>query len=125
MKRYVIGALALAMLSTGARAEEMLVSGVGAATCAQFAKLYQGDPKNTGLIFLSWAQGFLSGWNIGQADSKVLTLDLSVESAADQETFVREFCDQHPLKNYVEAVTALAAELKYKTARNSTPGNPN
>jgi len=63
MTRAIIVAL-LALTCGQTALADAVVRGVGTQSCAEFAKAYKGDPKYAELVYLSWAQGLMSGLNI-------------------------------------------------------------
>ena len=85
--------------------------GAGTLTCAKFAQLYAGDPDHAEFDFYSWAQGFMSGLNLANAHGGQRMRDLNAMLQAEQEDYLRRFCDQHPLQGYIEGVLALYASL--------------
>lgn len=83
------------------------VTGPGTATCAEYANLYKRSPKSTDSVFLSWAQGFLSGMNSEAILAHRPTADLGSLSLDEQGEQIRLYCDEHPLGDYVQAVLTL------------------
>ncbi len=123
MKKRALFAAAITVIWAGtARSEEIAGIGLGNYTCAQFAKAYRvsGGSDAVETSFFIWAQGFMTGWNIAVGDQKVFRIDLSAMKYDAQKKFVRDYCDKHPLKTYLEAVMALQAQMKYLK-----PGNSN
>ena len=55
--------------------------GVGVTSCAEFARLYQGSPEYTELVFLSWGQGYMSGLNISAMGHGFLARDLAGDTS--------------------------------------------
>jgi hypothetical protein len=84
--------------------------GVGSVSCAEFAKMYQGDPDNAELVFFSWAQGFMSGLNMAAMAGEKTTRDLA-GAGADQKRALRGFCANNPLKNYMDGVIEFYGKL--------------
>jgi hypothetical protein len=83
--------------------------GLGIRSCAEFAKFYAQSPSNTEDAFFSWAQGFISGLNLS-SEAATNTARRIEGSIPSQRTFVRDYCDSHPLQPYYMAALAL-----YKT----------
>jgi hypothetical protein len=79
------------------------VHGVGSVSCAEFAKMYQGNPENAELVFFSWAQGFMSGLNMAAMASQTRTRDLA-GITIDQKRALRTYCANNPIKNYMDGV---------------------
>jgi hypothetical protein len=105
-----------------ARSEEIVGTGVGNRSCAEFAKLYRNTatPNIIENIFFSWAQGYMAGWNVALSDvQKELTIDLSTLKTDEQKKYLRDFCDKHPLKNYMDGVMELMSQIKYLNAKKS------
>jgi hypothetical protein len=83
-------------------------AGAGTVTCAEFIKDTQQDPQNAHRIFASWTQGFMSGLNSQYLMSKAATDLYPANFSQDaQERLLRNYCEQHPQNEYVEAVLAL------------------
>ena len=55
--------------------------GVGVTSCAEFARLYQGSPEYTELVFFSWGQGYMSGLNISAMGHGFLARDLAGDTS--------------------------------------------
>jgi hypothetical protein len=66
-------------------------------------------------FFFSWAQGFMTGWNVATDDENLI--DLLGMKAQDQKTYLRDYCDKHPLKNYLDGVVALMKQIRFLNAR--------
>jgi hypothetical protein len=109
MRRWCI-AVALLIMASSAHAEAV-AAGVGVRTCAQFAEDYKHSPANAETIYTNWALGFLSGMNAaGDATGKPRR-DLEAMSPDSKRQFMRDYCDQHPLQFYLEAVLQLGLSL--------------
>lgn len=87
------------------------VQGLGATSCAEFAQLYKRDPKSTELYFFTWAQGYMSGLNMGLLASKQPAKELGSETN-DQTLALRTYCSDNPLKTYMDAVLDLWKSLR-------------
>jgi hypothetical protein len=98
--------------------QDSLAQGVGTVTCAEFAQNYLRDPKTAELAFFSWAQGFLTGINIGSKSDVAIVGAMKIQ---DQQAHIRMYCDAHPLLPYVAAVVDLYNALPKK----SNPANSN
>jgi hypothetical protein len=77
--------------------------GAGGASCAEYGKAYQKEPERIDQAFLSWAQGYLTGVN-SRTD---FYFDLGGKSPRDMLLFLRKYCNDHPLANFMEATEAL------------------
>lgn len=69
--------------------------GVGMSTCAEFAERYRQSPTNTELFYYSWAQGFMSAWNLGLFAAKEPNRDLNGWQLGDQQLKLRNFCQEN------------------------------
>jgi hypothetical protein len=86
--------------------------GPGISPCSQY-NASRGDEKEEHVYF-SWAEGFLTAYNM-QAKSAEM-VELSALTGGQQLQFVRDYCDQHPDKRYIEAVLALIQALRSSAA---------
>lgn len=86
------------------------VHGLGSSSCAEFAKMYQGDPEYTDRLFFSWAQGFMSGLNMAALANQTRPRDLA-GITADQMQELRTYCADNPLKNYMDGVIRYYSKL--------------
>ena len=91
---------------------KMAGKGPGISPCSQY-NANRGDEKEED-VFFSWAEGFLTGYNM-QAKSTEM-VELSALTGGQQLQFVRDYCDQHPDKRYIEAVLALIQALRTSAA---------
>jgi hypothetical protein len=107
-------------VNCSALAEANYVEGAGYMTCAEFGAKYKEDPGHFGDLFFAWAQGFLSG-----LASAGLRVDVTLKNIDEQESFLRDYCDEHPLERYMDAVIALAAKLKFVETREGMPRKSN
>jgi hypothetical protein len=86
------------------------IQGPGATSCAEFAKMFQADPATTEIMFYSWAQGFMSAVNISaKANNRPMKELAGV--MVDQERFLRTYCANNPLKNYMDGIMKLYEKL--------------
>lgn len=119
--------LALVILSTGAKAENLppTIFGAGTMSCGQFAEYYQRDPDGAQLFFFSWVQGYISGFFTFAAFAAVASGMTSDELAKqpffrksmDPEVWflhIRRFCDNRPLASVYEAANDLMEKLRAK-----------
>ena len=86
----------------------MAGKGPGISPCSQY-NATRGDEKEEH-VFFSWAEGFLTGFNMQVKSAEMVKL--SALTGGQQLQFVRDFCDQHPDKRYVEAVLVLIQALR-------------
>src|SRR5262245_26480653 len=66
---------------------------------------------------VAWAQGFLSGTNSHAIANKGTVRDLSSMSIKQQQQFLRDYCDKHPLADYMAGVLDLYLQFKRSDSR--------
>jgi hypothetical protein len=66
-------------------AEPAGTTGLGATTCGEFAEHYTKDPNLADLMYGSWAQGFMSGWNLELASARHVYRDFGRKNVAGAE----------------------------------------
>jgi hypothetical protein len=117
-KLLLLAFICLAFTLDLARAKdrEVLVSGAGTSTCAQFGTFYKENPLLAESMFFSWAQGYISAMNGSFAARKIGYHNLGAKSAEQQSAYLRTICDQHPLWEYWRAVTDLYQSLPFLPA---------
>jgi hypothetical protein len=91
---------------------KMAGKGPGISPCSQYNASH-GDEKEE-FVFMSWAEGFLTGYNMRTKSAEMV--ELSALTGGQQLQFVRDYCDQHPDKQYIEAVLALIQALRSSAA---------
>lgn len=81
----------LMFMSVGCCAtESVAVMGIGVGTCADFGGLYKLDPARAETMYFGWAQGFLSGWNIGRLADDQPFYNLKSIDADHQQWLIRK-----------------------------------
>ena len=111
--------LSLLLVSSPSLArEEAAWAGVGTTSCANFASQFRKDPQLAEVIFMTWAQGFMSGLNTQYLPPHASTDLLSTDYPSDrQAVFIRSYCDNHPLKDFVQAVMELWTVMRHSQGR--------
>lgn len=87
--------------------------GPGISPCSQYNASRSDEREEH--VFFSWAEGFLTGYNMQVKSADMV--ELSALTAGQQLQFVRDYCDQHPDKRYIDAVVTLIQALRISTAR--------
>lgn len=88
--------------------------GPGISPCSQY-NASRSDEKEEH-VFFSWGEGFLTAYNMQAKSAEIV--ELSALTGGQQLQFIRDYCDQHPDKRYVEAVLALIQALRSKQTTN-------
>jgi hypothetical protein len=102
---------AITAVAAPASAEPAAGQGVGTYTCAEAAKALRKD-RSLDLLYFSWAQGWMTGWNLAQMNVAAPTVDLSARSLDDQRAFIKSYCVLHPDGLYMDAVHQLYMAMK-------------
>jgi hypothetical protein len=89
------------------------IQGLGAQACASFASNFKQNPMMEKFYF-TWAQGYMSGLNMGLLAIGNEMTDLRNFDIDRQQSFIRRFCDQHPLRDYTDAVDDLFTTMRGK-----------
>jgi hypothetical protein len=63
------------------------------------------------LSFMSWAQGFMTGWNVGARLTGQQQANLSAVNHSAQQAFIINYCDRNQLHLYMQAVIDLYISL--------------
>jgi coproporphyrinogen III oxidase-like Fe-S oxidoreductase len=110
----LIFALALAILiqPTSSRADSY--AGVGATSCGQIAQDYRQNPKQIEIYMMTWAQGFMSGANTTFGLERGQYRDMGAMTTEAQEESLRNYCDEHPMAEFMKAVVDLYSKLPLK-----------
>ena len=87
------------------------MAGVGSASCAKYAEDYRTHPDQTDEAFVSWTQGYVSGINTIHETQTGYFFDLNAKTPDEMKSFLRQYCNEHPLANYADGVMALLKSL--------------
>jgi len=98
--------LIFALGFTESNAEDFAIRGYGGTTCAQFGQVYR-DNLAIEEPYYSWALGFMSGLNFAQKPGDLHKMRKLDGDPDEQKGLLRRYCATNPLKNYMDAVTAL------------------
>jgi len=104
-------AATLGLASFPSFAEPAAGQGVGTYTCGEQAQAVRRD-RQLDLLYFSWAQGWMTGWNLSQMNANQPTADLNSRSLADQRDFIRAYCILHPSGLYMDAVHQLYLSIQ-------------
>jgi hypothetical protein len=89
---------------------QAVAGGVGIYPCSEFTKALENPDLEA--VFFTWAEGFLTGWNMGFPNDSDFSVDMSGLSRDEQKQFMRNYCKANPTKRYLEGVTALMSRLR-------------
>jgi len=59
------------------------------------------------LLYFTWAQGFMTAVNFAKIQHNSSFKELNGWSTEEQERHIREYCDQHPLGDFMDAILDL------------------
>lgn len=110
MRKVALVVVLASTLSTKVVADDTVLFGAGATTCAQYADYFR-QAQNDDLLY-SWAQGYMSAINTGMDFVGAKGTALNRWSTDRQRQFLRNYCDQHPLVAYFQAVEALLDSMR-------------
>ena len=97
--------------------EQFTISGAGTSSCGEFLE-HQNDPTMKD-VHITWAQGFLSGFNIAEARAGKELVGLP--DAATISLYIVNYCTKNPLERPMGGAMSLYRELR---ARQSEPSRP-
>ena len=114
MIAIVVAVAAILLPPTAARAEPTLKWGLGTRSCARFAQDFKQNPELWDTLYYSWAEGFMTGFNLVRSTIAKQDIDLNPHNRSEQwrRESILEYCATHPLSPYSEAVVNLINELK-------------
>jgi hypothetical protein len=117
MRLRIIGVLLIASLPiTAANGEGSISRGVGAMTCGEFAKTYSKDPGLTEELAYAWAQGFMTATNVAVVTTGGKQFRDLAGDTKMQRAYIRSYCDEHPLADFMTAVVELYGTLPWVKA---------
>jgi len=92
------------------KTEPAVGEGVGTYACSEYLRATKADPSKD-MLYYSWAQGWMTGWNLALMDQHKPTADLWTPDGSDQRAFLLAYCKAHPTALFMEAVYKLRASL--------------
>ncbi len=93
-------------------AEALPLEGAGTAKCSDFLKFYTSGSNTDVLVFLSWAQGYMSGLNAADMRYGGHGRDLSSISTEDEQQFLRDYCAEHTGDDIASASINLYKQMR-------------
>ena len=110
MRHTMFLILAFSILGGGIRPASAEASIVGAGTqqCGLFLSNLEEAPAIKD-FYVSWMQGFLSGWNVGMFATSGETVDIM--GWEGQFRWVLNFCEENPLDTFGLATSSLFTEI--------------
>ena len=110
--RLFSGAFAAMLILAAAPASALPIEGAGTAKCSDFLKFYQNSSTTDELVFLSWAQGYMSGLNAADMRYGGHGRDLASISTDDEQQFLHDYCVEHTGDDLASATIALYKQMK-------------
>jgi hypothetical protein len=110
---WVMSIAAIGFLPFGhLHAEEAVGSGVGVdTTCAQYMDLDRHDAQSAHFAFLSWTQGFMTGFNFARLKAGSKAVDLRAMDQTQLEAVLRRGCAADPKKAFFSVVIEIYQQL--------------
>ena len=99
---------------------EYSVMGVGLKSCRDMVQDIN-KPEVEGALWLtsyfSWAQGYISGLNMGSMKENFGAIDMGSMATADQRKFLADYCRSNGSREFIEAVDELSKRLDFVVQR--------
>jgi hypothetical protein len=113
MKLWFPLAVLIAITPCTSNVAEAAGYGLGIKSCGEFAKSYAENPTLAETLYFGWAEGFMSGLNfVNEANKKPLReITGGNESMRSYQSYIRNYCDEHPLAPYYGAMVNLYQSL--------------
>jgi len=92
-------------------AEAVPLEGAGTAKCSDYLKFYQSGSTTDALVFLSWAQGYMSGLNASEMRYGGHGRDLASISTEDEQQFLHDYCQEHTGDDIASASISLYKQM--------------
>ena len=100
------------VLSGSVHAQEAVGSGVGVdTTCAEYTDLALHDSQSAHFAFLSWTQGFMTGFNFARLKDGSKAVNLRAMDQAQLEAALRKACADNPSKAFLSVVIEIYQRL--------------
>lgn len=109
----LIALVALALVQPTISKADFIISGIGSVSCGKIAETYRLGPKEVENLMMYWAQGFMSGANISASNGGQYR-DLQAMTTDEQLRNLTEYCNEHPMADFVKAVLDLYGKLPMK-----------
>src|SRR6201989_1539473 len=107
--RLLLAVCVVVGLGGSANAQKHLdTRGIGLTSCAEFGNLYRRHTDDLQGAALSWAQGYISGFNASRQDA---VFDIGAKTIDEMWRFLRQYCNEHPLANYMDGVAEFMKSL--------------
>jgi hypothetical protein len=91
------------------------IKGMGGQTCGQYASHRRSAPGLLQQLYSQWAQGVISGYNLGipqsGLDDGAPKLSIRVPDEATINLFLDNYCRSQPLNNITQGVATLITDL--------------
>ncbi len=107
--RYLIIIAVGLLIATNSNASET-VAGAGVNSCGKFLADIETGGEVLSAVYFSWAQGYLTGLNTKYSLGRRSAAELP--DRAEIEFWIRIYCEDNPLDQYLMAATRLWASLR-------------
>jgi hypothetical protein len=104
------------LIQTSNSMADSALMGRGTLSCGRFAEASRQNPAEAENSYFRWAQGFMSGHNVGGRPPGTYR-DLDAMSRDAQKQYLRKYCEQHPQAEYVKGVMDLYLKFPLKKSQ--------
>lgn len=108
MRLLVVPSLLLCFV-TVAQADA-IGAGLGSRTCGQFATDYKAN-QSIEAAYNNWTLGYMTGMNVMLQAVNRPTRNLEGMPFEEKKSYMRSYCDSHPLRNFIDGATELFGTL--------------
>jgi hypothetical protein len=119
-RAFIVSGFFVFCYSAAANSAEYDMMGLGLQTCGTFAEAYRKSPEIAEGGYFFWAQGYMSGLNLGNLAHGGIAKNLASVPIKDEQHALRKYCDEHPLAQYQKAVLELFISLPAMSPREPT-----
>lgn len=124
---FYLALCASAAFAQAGRAEQLVTSGIGLASCAKLGadlKPGQGFNHMPNALLFYWVQGYMSAANIFLLNEYTDYVDLSRIDEPEITKLVSDFCIANPDKKPISAIDKYIRDAKKVTAKESDAFDP-
>ena len=122
MRRIAIVLFISVLAAARGQATDYATMGAGTSSCGEFRSARTAPEV---AAYFNWALGFMSGLNTSRLASGFVTKNMASMSVDEQEMAIANYCNDHPLGSFNEAVMDVYFRFQNSDYRSSqTPALP-